>query len=246
MSNRLIKILSVLILAFSAITCTKREEAIVLPKYARAVVTTFTVDSLLFSVKLDNSLLVDSLMSPVASVLKQFSFYDTVVHVQVAEKNNWNRVIIDTNLSIHIGLNYINIVQLNSDEKPFLPAPPSEPLPDAGYCKVKFVYSAPPGVPFLDSVKCEILVDKSASGNGSAPSPVDTIVLSRYEFSEQYYVVKKSNASFRIKVYNPATNTLIQQTSFESTNSYLDFNTVNLSATKNASSIPIYNLVRVF
>jgi len=229
-----------------AMACNKREEAITEPKYAHAVITTFTVDSLLFSVKLNNTPLVDSLISPVSSVLKQFSFYDTVVHLQVSEKKNFNRIVIDTNIHIHIGFNYINIVQLSSDEKPFLPAPPNEPSPDAGFCKVKFVYTAPPGAPFLDSVKCEILVDKSAAGNGSVPSPVDTIILSRYEYSDQYYAVKKSNASFRIKVYNPVTNAFIQLTSYESTNSYTEFNTVNLVAFKNASSNVIYNFIRVF
>jgi len=246
MSNRFTKMLSVLILILFVMACNKREESIVEPKFANAFITTFTVDSLLFSVKLNDISLVDSLVSPVKSVLKQFSFYDTVVHLQVAEKNNFNRIVIDTNIRIHIGLNYINIVQLKPDEKPYLPAPPVESLAPDGYCKVKLVYTAAPGAPFLDSVKCEIIVDASAAGNGSVPKPVDTIILSRYEFSERYYVVKKSDASFRIKVYNPVTNTLIQQTSYEPTTSYTDFNSVNIIASKTASSNVIYNLVRVF
>jgi hypothetical protein len=246
MNDRFIRMICALILILSVLACSKREETVVESKYANAIITTFTVDSLLFSVKLNNTPLVDSLASPVTSVLKQFSFYDTVVHLQVYEKNNFNRIVIDTNINIHLGLNYINIVQLNSNEKPSLPTPPVEPLPASGYCKVKFVYTAPPNAPFLDSVKCELIVDESAAGNGSLLKSVDTVVLSRYEFTDDYYLVKKSSSGFRIKVYDPVTNSLIQLTSYETTTSYSDFNAVNLVASKNGYGQIIYNFVRAF
>ena len=246
MNDRFTRTISALILILFVMACNKREQAIIESKYANAIITTFTVDSLLFSVKLNNVPLVDSLASPVTSVLKQFSFYDTVVHLQVFEKNNFNRIVIDTNINIHLGLNYINIVQMKSDEKPSLPVPPVGSLPSSGYCNVKFVYTAPPNAPFLDSVKCEIIVDASAAGNGSVPKPVDTVVLSRYQFTGEYYLVKKSSSSFRIKVYDPVTNSLIRQTDYETATSYDNYNAVNLVASKNPYGQVIYNLDRAF
>src|SRR4051812_3028735 len=188
MNDRIPRLISALLLILFVTACSKREEAVIESKYANALITTFTVDSLLFSIKLNNTPWVDSLASPVTSVLKQFSFYDTVVHLQVYEKNNFNKVVIDTSINIHLGLNYINIVQLKSDDKPSLPVPPAGSAPADGYCYVKFVYTAPPNAPFLDSVKCEIIVDQS--NNQSVLKPVDTVVLSRYEFTDAYYLVK--------------------------------------------------------
>lgn len=247
MSNRSIKNLIVFLLGLCVMACNKQGEAVVRPKYGNAIVTAFTVDSLVFAVYLNNAPLVDTLASPVASVLKQFSFYDPVAHLQVYDKTASNRMIIDTNIRVQIGFNNINIVQFSSEEKPFLPSPPAEPLPDAGYCKVKLVYTAPPGAPYLDSVKCVVRIDTSASGNGSAPYSADTITLSRYAFSDRYYVVKKSVAGFRVRVYHPVTNTLIQETSYESTDRYLDFNSVGLMAyTISGATTANYRLTRVF
>lgn len=245
MNNRSIKIGIVIALSIAVISC-KREEAVIGPKFAKVFISSFTIDSLLFSVKLNNSPLVDSLASPVASVLKQFPFYDSVIHLQVLEKKSWNRIVIDTNIRIHLGLNYISIVQFNNEEKPVIPAVPNEPLPDAGFCKVKLVYTAPEGAPFPDSVKCVVMIDTSASGNGSATYPADTIVLSRHEFSERYYAVKKSRVSFYVSVLNPVTNAFLRETPSETTTDFTDFNTVNLKAFKITSTNVNYDLERVF
>ncbi|MBO9205186.1 MULTISPECIES: hypothetical protein [Niastella] len=245
MNGRIIRMISAVILILFVTACNKREEAITESKYANATITTFTVDSLLFSVRINNTLLIDTLTSPAASVFRQFSFYDTVVHLQVFEKNIFNRMVIDTNLNIHLGNNNINIVQMKSDEKPSLPTPPVGSSPDSGYCNVKFVYTAPSSVSFLDSVKCEIIVDASTAGNGSVPKSVDTVVLSRYEFTDEYYLVKKSTNSFRIKVYDPVTNSLIRQTEFANVTSYANYNAVNLSASTFYGQT-VYNLIRAF
>ena len=246
MNDRFTKLMSAFLLILFATACSKREVAVVESKSAKALITTFTVDSLFFSIKLNNTPWVDSLLSPVTSAVKQFSFYDTVVHLQVYEKNNFNGIIIDTNINIHLGLNYFNIVQLKGDQKPYIPMPPAEPLPASGYCKVKFVYTAPPNAPFMDSVKCEILVDTSKTGTGLALKPVDTVVLSRYQFTDGYYIVSKRPSSFRVRVSDPANNSFIQLTSSEDADTYSDFNTINLVAVKNSAGQPFYDLVRAF
>ncbi len=239
----------ILILGMISGACKRQEELIVQPGFGVAVINTYTTDSLLFSVSLDNATLIGDLASPVASVSIPFKFYDPVAHLQVYERYNWNRIIIDTNIKVDIKNNYISIVQLRPGQKPYFPSRPlNEPPPVAGYCKVNIVYSSPADEPRLDSVKCEIVVDTSAAGNGSKPYVVDNIILSRNEFSERYYEVKKSLASFLIRCYDPVTNAFLGRTYFEQavTTQYLDFNTVNLRASVDASSNLDFRVARIY
>jgi hypothetical protein len=217
--------------------CSKKGEVITELKVGSYNFTTFAIDTLRLKVVVNEQVLGDSLLTPVGSLRSNISFLDTMGTLKIYNADN-DQLYIDTTIKFKIGFSTISIVQLYSGQTPFIVPIPNEPPPAPGDYKVRFQYIQPSNlsVPFFDSVQCIIRL----SG-----TPIDTIVLNKYQFSAFYEA--SLGSSFSMKVYDPSNGQIIDNTTTTLNSSgFTDFNTAALFGTAPGGAAYNFTLQRIY
>jgi hypothetical protein len=200
--------------------CSKSGQLIEEPSIGIIRFTTFTVDTLLFKVFLNDQLITDSLRSPRGAHTASIPFFDSLAKLKIVDANN--NTILDSTIKLRIGSKTITLVQFVSGQKP-APAPtPAVAAPAPGNYKIRFQYLQPvsSGRPFYDSIKCQI----RREDNGAF---IDTVVLKKYDIT-RYYELPKS-VRVKIRLINTPASSFPTTTAFSNAITEVeDFNTVSL------------------
>ncbi len=199
--------------------CTKKGDPIFDPNVANLRFTTFTVDTFLFKVYVNDVLLTDTLKAPSGLENSRVTFIDSMATLKIVNAAT-NNAFVDTMITLRPGSTTISIVQFITGQNPFLPPTPTEVPPAAGNYKVRFQYIQPsdPAATFYDSVQCVLRLSSV---------PFDTIVLAKYQTSSFYEAPIGSNFSMRI--FDAATGLVIDNaTNNLNSSSFTEFNTAIL------------------
>ncbi len=224
------------------VKCSKKGDSITEPRFGIYNFSTYTVDSFRFRVVLNGIVLTDSLLSRVGFFSTAVSFFDTKGRLQIIDAKNNNQLILDSVIKMQTGTSTFSLVQLVKGQKPYIPAPPYEPVPASGKYKVRFQYTPfigegnfPPQPFFYDSVICYV------RKNGIN---IDTVVLDKYETTFFYEAQGNGDATFTIQLEDPLTgNSIDAVTSPTIGASYTGFNTVSVSG---RSIIDDWRLIRMY
>ena len=223
--NKLYLLIGSIICLFSASilnSCTEKGDQINDPDLAVMKFTTYTIDTLRLSVTLNGEKLTDSLITPQGVFIKEIEFLESNATLLIKNAVT-GAIYIDSIITLLPGPQTISLVQFAPGIAPAIPLPPSEPGPVPGNYKCRFQYSAPSSetVPFLDSVLCVLRL---------TGTPVDTFILSKYQFSNYYEANIGSN--FSMIIYDPVSLTVLDNTtnSLNSSNGFTSFNTARLYA----------------
>jgi hypothetical protein len=217
-----------LISAVCLVQCSKNGTSIIEPKFGIYNFSTYTVDSFRFRIVLNGVTLTDSLLSPSGFFSKTVSFFTTEGRLQIIDAKNNNQLVLDSAIKMQTGTSNFSLVQLQKGQKPYIPAPPNEPLPAPGKYKVRFLYTSFIGdanfLPqpfFYDSVKCYIRL------NGVN---IDTVVLQKYGVTSFYEAQTGGGGTFTIRLTNPMNGSQIDASTSPSIGgTYTGFNTVSVS-----------------
>jgi hypothetical protein len=219
----------VAILSLAVFIGCKKGEPIEQPNRTTYKFTTYTLDTFQFKIVLNGVVLTDTLRSPisVANFSILFSNNDTIGSLQILNAIS-GQLYIDTTLTLEPIATTISIVQFDAGGPIQLAPIPNEPAPGTGNYKIRFQFRPPnPGFVFLDSIKCVLRL----SG-----APIDTIVLSQYEYSRFYESTLGEN--YNMIIYDASNNNLVDNTT-NTPNSvnlgFTDFNTMRVYGISNTN-----------
>lgn len=222
--------------------CSKNEHAIEQSRFTILEVKAITVDPLLLHIKVDESLLTDSLVTPNGSFTDTVKYVNPQHHFQVTDQFS-NRLLADTLISYQPGeKNTITFFQPAEGAKLVWVGPPvNEPAPADKKKKISIVYTLPDPV-MPDEVK--VIVLNSLSGTSAQDYKAsDSFILKRGEFSPYFHSWDDRKAKLEVYKNVPTRDTvaMVENTRFaEAIGDFSIFYFNSISSRKDAFLLKLY------
>lgn len=232
---------SMALLVICSAGCSKNEHAIEQPNFTDLEIKAITADPLLLHIKVDETLLTDSLVSPNGVITVPVKYTNPKHHFRVTDQLS-NRLLTDTVINYQPGeKNTISFFQATEGAGVFWVGPPvNEPLPPAYRKKISLVYTLPEPV-MPDEVKVIVMNTKDNETSGYVLA--DSFLLKRGEFSRCFLSWERRKSKLTIIKNVPARDTLafVESTRFaDAIGDFSVFYINSISQRKDASLTKLY------